>query len=218
MSESRTVAGEPVCHGPQKLVTGAVTQSVVHLLEVVEVDEEHRYAQPFAMSPTEELACLLVTSERLGSPVSESCRAWWRSSAVRSSTSSSAERRERTSRLNKPANKSVTANVAKNTASACMLGGPPVPGGSSATSIAHPGSAGKVSRFDGRPKLWLPGMSQHRRSRPEWRVGQSQRDAALVCQCGTENLVGVEDAQGPTLRALARALPVAGPGPRCRQG
>ena len=42
VSWRRTVAGEPPAHRHQELVAGLVTEAVVHQLEAVEVDEQHR--------------------------------------------------------------------------------------------------------------------------------------------------------------------------------
>ena len=139
-----------------------------------------------------------LTKKRLGSPVSESWRAWWRSSAVRSSTSSRAERRERTSWLNKPTNKSVTANAPKNTASPWTAGEGPAARGLHRDVDGPSRIGGEGELLDGRPGSGLPDMGQHRRFSPQCGIGKSQGDAALVSQRRIENLVGVEDAQGPT--------------------
>ena len=66
----------------QQAVAGGVAEGVVDELEAVEVDEQHRHA---ALAPARRGAAPARggrgTASRLGRPVSESCSAWWASSA-----------------------------------------------------------------------------------------------------------------------------------------
>ena len=80
-------AAEPVGDRAQQHVAGLVAEGVVDRLEAVEVDVEDRRPHVRAR-PAMSTACRARSrnSVRLGSPVSGSCSAWWRSCSLRSVT------------------------------------------------------------------------------------------------------------------------------------
>ena len=67
----------------QELVAGGVAEAVVDVLERVEVDEQDRRAG-LRRGAARASACSRrsISSRRLGSPVSESWKAWWIASST----------------------------------------------------------------------------------------------------------------------------------------
>ena len=73
---SRRSAGRPAAAGPRRVAEG-----VVDVLEVVEVDEEHRGDRPAPSARSSEWPTGRMNSARFGRPVSGSWNAWWLSCA-----------------------------------------------------------------------------------------------------------------------------------------
>ena len=108
------------------------------------------------MGRLEELVYLLVDQEAVRQPGEGIVEGLVTSSAVRSSTSSEAERREATSRFNKMTSKMVTTRHRRTPARAWTAGDGPLARGFTATLMTHPGLAGNVTSVWVTPGWGLP--------------------------------------------------------------
>ena len=118
------------------------------------------------------------------------------------------------SRLNKKARRSVTSKPPASTARPWRAGDGPSPRGSTAASMVQPGSAGKVRTLTDAPG-WRRPAGEHGRTGSRRGIAESQRDAALVRQRGTEYLAGIKDPHHPTRKRLRSGHGIArncGPG------
>src|SRR5712692_1534980 len=60
--------GQPTCYGAQQSVTGGVPERVIHVLEVVEVDEQHRRGTVLATRSGEHLLDSVENQDPVGQP------------------------------------------------------------------------------------------------------------------------------------------------------